>query len=368
VLRTGAERGVRWNRLTWDRRPTIVRPTLVAADHRKLMELLDRGVAAHLEFIVENRFRQGPTKLYNVVADIPGAEKPGEYVLVGGHLDSWDGATGAIDDGSGCVTAMEAARLLMAVGARPKRTIRFVLWSGEEQGLLGSRAYVSRHKEELPKISAYLNHDSGTNHVSGINCTGAMKADMERVFQGVNTIDAEKPFKITETNGLRGGGSDHASFLRAGVPAFMWRLSGNHDYGHIWHTQYDHYDQAVEPYQRHSSMVIAIGALGLANLDHLLSREKMAAPSGARWRSPARLLGVEMDGMTITKVLPDSAAARARFAPGDKILRFEGKEVSDPRSLFRALFTTRGKGKAVVLRNGKEVELDLEVRFRGRRE
>jgi Zn-dependent M28 family amino/carboxypeptidase len=304
----------------------------------------------------------------NVVADIPGTEKPDEFVLVGGHLDSWDGATGAIDDGSGCVTAMEAARLLMAVGARPKRTIRIVLWSGEEQGLLGSRAYVAAHKEELPKISAYLNHDSGTNHVSGIRCTPAMRADVERAFRGVNTIDPKKPFKITETNGLRGGGSDHSSFIRAGVPAFMWRLSGDHDYGHIWHTQHDHYDQAVEAYQVHSSMVIAIGALGLADLDNLLSREKMAAPPGRQRRSLARFLGVEMDGLKITKVLPDTPAAKARLAPGDKILRFAGEEVTELRSFFRALFSASGKGKVVVLRSGKEVALDLEVRFRRRGE
>jgi len=367
LLRTGSNRRVRWNRMTWDQRPTLVRPTLVARDHTRLMRLLEKGVDVHLEFIVQNRFRRGPTKLLNVVADIPGVEKPDEFVLVGGHLDSWDGATGAVDDGSGCATAMEAARLLMKIGARPKRTIRFVLWGGEEQGLLGSRAYVTRHKEELPRISAYLNHDSGTNYVAGIPCTKAMKADMERVFQGVIGIDPGKPFKITETNGLRGGGSDHASFLRAGVPAFMWRLAGNHEYGYIWHTQNDHYDQAVAAYQLHSSMVIAIGALGLADLDHLLSREKMAAPPGARRRSLARFLGLEMKEMTITKVVPDSEAARAKLESGDKILRFDGEEVKDLRSLFRALFSARGQGKMVVLRNGKEVELDLAIRFGRRR-
>ena len=91
-----------------------------------------------------------------------------EVVIVGGHLDSWDGATGATDNGTGVATTLEAARLLAASGARPRRTIRFVLWSGEEQGLLGSRAYVKAHKSEMSKIPAVFVHDGGPNVCSGL--------------------------------------------------------------------------------------------------------------------------------------------------------------------------------------------------------
>lgn len=364
-LRTGASRRVNWRQVSMDDLPQLVEITLVPDQFETLTAMLGDGAAVDLEFLVQNRFRPGPVPFYNVVADIPGTEKPDEFVLVGGHIDCWDGANGACDNASGCATAMEAARLIMAAGVKPKRTIRFVLWSGEEQGLLGSAAYVRQHESELPKISAYLNHDSGTNTVSGLSCTEAMKAALDVAFAGADTIDSNKDFEIQVVDGLRGGGSDHSSFIRAGVPAWSWRLSGDHPYGHIWHTQHDLYDEIVEDSQRHSAVMIAVGAVGIADLDGLLSREKMTAPGGGRGGFN---VGIEIADSKVVSVQEDGLFATSGFKAGDKILKAGDQEVADIRDLFTALRDAGGEPLAVtVLRDGKEVKFELTLPTRRRR-
>ncbi len=122
----------------WDNLPTIPEINIVKSQYDEIAQLVSDGKEVKLAFDIRNYFRKGPIPLYNVIAEIPGSETPDEYVVVGGHIDSWDGATGATDNGTGCATTIEAARILMASGVKPKRTIRFMLWSGEEQGLLGS--------------------------------------------------------------------------------------------------------------------------------------------------------------------------------------------------------------------------------------
>ncbi len=275
------------HRITWDKLPTLPSVVLLRKQFEEIAAWLKDGKSVTLEFDIRNYFKKGPIKLYNVIADIPGTELPDEYVIVGGHIDSWDGATGATDNGTGVSTALEAARILMKAGARPRRTIRFMVWSGEEQGLLGSAAYVKAHKELMPKISAVLVHDGGTNYLSGIGGTEAMLSDLEQVFAPVKELDHDYPFEVRKVPGLSGGGSDHASFLSANVPGFFWRQSGKAVYRHTHHTQFDTYDAAVPEYQKHSSLVIALGAFGIANLDHLLSREKLRARA-ARWPTAGR--------------------------------------------------------------------------------
>src|SRR5262249_42660544 len=178
-------------RVSWDKLPTLPSVTLLRAQFDEIAGWLKDGTAVTLEFDIRNYFTKGPVKLYNVIADIPGAELPDEYVVVGGHIDSWDGATGATDNGTGVATTLEAARILMKAGARPKRTVRFMLWSGEEQGLLGSAAYVKAHKDLMPKVSAVLVHDGGTNYLSGIGATEAMTSDFEQVFAPVRDLDPD---------------------------------------------------------------------------------------------------------------------------------------------------------------------------------
>ena len=265
------------SKISFDKLPTRPAVTLLAAEHKEIVDRLKAGEEVRLEFDIRNWFVEGPIELANVIAEIPGTEKPDEVVIVGGHLDTWDGATGATDNGTGVATTLEAARLLVKAGAQPKRTIRFMLWGGEEQGLLGSRAYVEKHKEEMPKVSAVLVHDGGTNYCAGITATPPMVRMLEEVFAPVANLDPELPFKVREVKGLSGGGSDHASFLRADVPGFFWSQKGRANYNHTHHTQFDTYEQAIPEYQRNSAVVIAVGALGIANLPTLLSRARTCA-------------------------------------------------------------------------------------------
>ena len=132
--------------------------------YRMIFRMLKKG-QVEVEIGIKNELSKKPVEVYNTVAELKGTEKPDEVILIGGHLDSWDLATGTTDDGTGSMVVLEAARALAKLNVKPKRTIRFVLFSGEEEGLVGSREYVKAHKNELDKISAVLIHDSGTGRV-----------------------------------------------------------------------------------------------------------------------------------------------------------------------------------------------------------
>ncbi len=346
------------SKVSWDKLPTLPSITILRRQYDEIAGWLKAGKPVTLEFDVRNHFRKGPIKLYNVIADIPGTENPDEYVIVGGHIDSWDGATGATDNGTGCATTLEAARILMKSGVRPRRTIRFMLWSGEEQGLLGSAAYVKAHKDLLPRISAVLVHDGGTNYLSGIGGTEAMLADLEKVFEPVKGLNPSYPFQVRKVSGLRGGGSDHASFLAADVPGFFWgQRGGRANYTHTHHTQFDTYDAAISEYQVHSSLVVALGAYGLAGLDHRLSREKLKQPRAGSGR---RMLGVQLDEMTVIEVEDDGVAHRGGMTEGDVILKIDGNPVGD-RSELAGLLRSGGPKKVVtVYRAEKIVDLKLD--------
>lgn len=343
--------------VSWDKLPTTPSVVLLQTQFDEILGLLKDKKPVVVEFDIRNYFKKGPIKQYNVIADIPGTETPDEYVIVGGHIDSWDGATGATDNGTGVSTTLEAARILMKSGVKPKRTIRFMLFSGEEQGLLGSLAYVKAHPELMPKISAVLVHDGGTNYLSGIGATTAMLSDLQQVFNPVLSLNPKLPFEVKEVPALFGGGSDHESFLGAGVPGFFWYQAGDANYTHTHHTQFDTYDAAVSDYQKHSSIVAAVGALGIADLDHLLSREKLRVATGGGNR---RMLGIQLDELTINEVLDDGVAKKAGAKPGDVIVSIDGKKVSDRMQLVQAVNSGEPKKKLVVIRDGKEVELLLE--------
>jgi hypothetical protein len=235
-------------------------------------------------------------RVYNVVADIPGAELPDQYVIVGAHIDSDDAGTGAADNGTGVAAAMEAARLVMDSGARPKRTIRFVFFSGEEIGKVGSLAYVENHTYLMPKVSAMLNMDQGSDHISGIYATDEMMEDFKEIFAPVESLHPEMPFDIERVERLTdiikdccgsAGTSDHGPFFEAGVPAFAWLQKAGNPTRYRPHTRHDTYENVNPEYLKHSATVIALGALGIADLDHMLSRENMGAPSRSLARGGA---------------------------------------------------------------------------------
>jgi hypothetical protein len=257
-----------------DNLPTQPQINMTATSFDAVGKHVRAGEEVVLEFDIRNYFKKGPIPIYNVIADIPGNELPDEYVIVGGHIDSWDGATGATDNGTGVASALEAARILKAAGVQPKRTIRFMLWSGEEQGLLGSRAYVQANPDLMKRISAVLVHDLGTQYLSSISGLSYQLPDLNEVFAPVMSLDPSFPFHVRSTDDLRSLGSDHRSFVNAGVPGFFWGQSGGgFNYWDSHHSQHDTFDKAVAEYQEHSSIVIALAAYGIANLDHMLPRQ-----------------------------------------------------------------------------------------------
>jgi len=243
--------------------------------HHLLWRLLDGGpVQAEVE--ISNSASKKPVEVYNTVAEIPGSEKRDEVVIIGGHLDSWDLGTGATDNGTGAMAVLEAARALQQLGVKPKRTIRFVLFTGEEQGLVGSRAYVEAHKAELGKISGVLVHDSGTGRVLtiGMMANYAAREVMDRVVYPLAKIGLVEPSLRTE------GGSDHVPFDEAGVPGF-WCVQEPVDYAQTHHSQADTFDHVRPDDLTEGAQVLAVWAYNVAQLPDLLPR-KPAPPAAEK--------------------------------------------------------------------------------------
>lgn len=338
--------------IDWAELPRDVHVILRGEQHDDLTRRIAAAETVELEFSIDNRFFRGPVPQHNVVADLVGTEFPDELVIVGGHIDSWDGAQGAVDNATGCATTLEAARLLVAAGAKPRRTIRFMLWSGEEQGLLGSEAYVAAHPELVERTSVVLVHDGGTNFLSGIRVTPEMAADAKQVFAPVLELDPALPFAIWYADALRKGGSDHGPFIDRGIPGFFWEQDGRADYDHSHHTQFDTTKFAIPEYQRHSAMVVAIAALGFANLDHKLDRTDSAA-------LPRRGVGADFDGAVVKKLEKTGAGAKAGLRVGDEVVAVQG-EGGSPRQMFRRLAGEGSTRTVAVMRKGKRVELVVD--------
>jgi carboxypeptidase Q len=276
VLTSGNYRG-----LTMESLPKNVEVTVRKSDRDAIVQQVAAGKDVVLEFDLQNEFFAGPVPVYNVIGEIKGSELPDEVVIVGGHLDSWDGpgSQGTCDNGTGTMVALEAARILQAAGAKPKRTIRFILFTGEEQGLLGSRAYVEKHKEEMPKISAVLIDDGGTNYSGGFPCIAEMEPMLSQALAPVASFFPDMPVKARVVARMpRGGGSDHASFNAVGVPGFFWDEMGRSDYNFVHHTQHDHLQYAIPEYLVQSSTVTAVTAYNLACADKLLPRQPQGPP------------------------------------------------------------------------------------------
>ena len=341
--------------IEWGKLQDHVTIVLRHDQHADLLERVRAGTAVELAFSIDNRFFRGPVPQHNVIADLRGSERPDEYVIVSGHLDSWDGATGANDNATGVATTMEAARLLVAAGARPRRTIRFVLWTGEEQGLHGSEGYVKQHADELPKVSAVLVHDMGTNYLSGIGVTPEMRPQMEQALAPVLELaPSTMPFELREATSLEAGGSDHTPFIRAGVPGFFWDQAGESSYDFVHHTQHDTLEHVIEPYQRHSAMVVALAAYGIANLPELVDRRNSAP-------LPRRRIGADLgEGLVVEAVEKDGAAAKAGWKRGDRVISIDGAAVDGMRPLFRAVRDGSPKKQVEIERGGKRITTTLD--------
>ncbi len=257
------------------------------SDYDFINSRLADGEKIEAEFNIDNRFRAGPVPEHNVIAEIRGSKYPEEYVIISGHLDSWDGSgsQGATDNGTGSAVTLEAARILATTHAKPLRTIRFVLWAGEEQGLLGSKGYIEAHKDEMPSISAVFVDDGGTGYQAGLSAAqnqveilAAATAPMNNVFYSkfdkkFLNVDVKNTGEVMKSH----GGSDHASFNAAGVPGFFWDEGGRADYQFGWHTQNDKINLAIEEYLIQAATNSAVTAYRLGCAPTLVPRAKADA-------------------------------------------------------------------------------------------
>jgi len=269
--------------LTMDSLPTACDIILDEHQFAKIREKVADRQEVLLEFDIRNHFFPGPMKHHNIIGILKGTKYPDEYVLMGGHLDAYDIATGSTDDGQGVSVTMGAARLLTAAGAKPKRSIMFCIWTGEEYGLLGSKFFVQNKTVPWNKISNYFNRDGGPLAATGISVPPAMYDDFMKACEPLFDYNPEIPFSVVKRQGeprprpTTAGGSDHAYFAMNGVPTISFSetdpFGTDFIYRDIWHTEDDLFDKIIPAYLEHSAVVQAVTAYGIANLDHLLSRE-----------------------------------------------------------------------------------------------
>jgi len=269
--------------LTMDTLPEVCDIYLDAEQYDIIYKKAKRKDDFLLEFDIRNHFSPGPVKYHNIIGILRGSKYPDEYVLAGGHLDAFDISCGAVDDGNGVSVTMETARLLCEAGAQPKRSIMFCIWTGEEFGLYGSKYFVTNRTIPLENISNYFNRDGGPLLTTGITVPEAMFKDFEKICEPLSDINPDFPFSVNLRTGepgkrpTKGGSSDHAYFAREGVPTISFSLTDplgyNFDYRQIWHTERDLYFQVIPEYMEHSSIVNAVVIYGVANLNHLLSRD-----------------------------------------------------------------------------------------------
>ena len=225
-----------------------------------------------VEVEITNKFIPGPVVVYNTIGEVRGSEKPDEFVVVGAHLDSWELGSGTTDNGTGSCIVLETARVVAKLakeGMRPKRTIRFCLFTGEEQGLWGSRKYVEKYKDDLPKHSVSLVHDTGTGKVLGFGLQGRryLLSVLEPQLESLKAVDGWKGLDVGRISG-----TDHQSFEAQGVPGFACRQDAD-EYRLTHHTQSDTFDKAKEPNLIQGAQVMAVTAVRIANLPDLLPRK-----------------------------------------------------------------------------------------------
>jgi len=340
-ITTGGARG--WREMTEDTIPTEIALTIRRSDYDVMNSRLSDGEPVEVEVDLKHYFTPGPIPVYNTIAEIKGTEFPDEVVIVSAHLDSWNGpgSEGTQDNGTGSSVTLEAARILMAAGVKPRRTIRFCLWSGEEQGLLGSRAYAnSLSEEELSKISACFVDDGGTYYQGGLQCTPSMLPMLEVATAPLAEAFPNLPISHQTSERMpRGGSSDHASFNQKGVPGFFWieknrpGLEGM-GYGFSWHTQRDTLEYAIEEYLVQSATCSAVTAYNLAMADTLLPRDVRTNEDETKNESrPARRRGA-VDAAEAT----ETAGASSEKPSEKQIVAIDGPLTGR----WMAEFTTAG--------------------------
>ena len=260
-------------------------------DYMTLLRLAKAGMPVKLDVDVKTAFQTNDLQGYNVIAEIPGTDPAlrDEVVMLGGHLDSWHSGTGATDNAAGCAVMMEAVRILKATGAKPRRTIRIALWSGEEEGLLGSRGYVKKTfgdpatMQLTPaheKLSAYYNIDNGTGKIRGIYLQGneAERPIFRQWLQPFNDLGA-KTITISNT-----GGTDHQSFDGIGLPGFQFIQEPMEYDTRTHHSNMDTYDHLSESDLKQTATIVAAFVYNTAMRDERMPRKPLPQPRPAGGR------------------------------------------------------------------------------------
>jgi carboxypeptidase Q len=255
-------------------------PTVVVRneDYGRIARILADGTPVELEFNIVNKVYPEGRTAYNTIAEIPGTDKTDEVVMLGGHLDSWHSATGATDNAIGCAIMMEAARILLKLGVQPRRTIRVALWSGEEEGLLGSQAYVKEHfgsfeapKPEFSKLVGYLNIDTGTGQLRGASVFGPASgaAALREIFAPFQDLGI---YGAAAGNSRIIGGTDSTSFNNAGLPGIGFQQDPIEYGSHTHHTNLDTYERVIEEDVKKGAVIVASAIYHLSMRDEMLPR------------------------------------------------------------------------------------------------
>ena len=268
------------NKLFQGRTRNIPSVDLSCEDYGLVFRLTENNQAPRLRIAAEAQFL-GDGPVFNVVGAIRGSEKPDEYVVLSAHFDSWDGSSGATDNGTGTVTMLEAMRILKMVYPTPKRTILVGHWSGEEQGLNGSRAFAEDHPEVVAGLQALWNQDNGTGRVVNVSAAGLVDAgsSLARWFSRL-PAEITRNVNLSFPGSPAGGGSDNASFACYGGPAFgLGSLSW--EYGtYTWHTNRDTFDKVVFDEVRNNATMTAMLAYLASEEPARLPRERRVMPPG----------------------------------------------------------------------------------------
>jgi hypothetical protein len=272
------------NREHTDNPPQVI---LAAEHYNRIARLLQHEVPVKLSFDIKNRFITDNPDSFNVIAEIPGGAKADELVMVGGHFDSWHYGTGATDNGAGAALAMEVMRILKSANLKMDRTVRMALWGGEEEGLLGSAAYVKEHfadptemkpTAEHGKLSGYFNIDNGTGRIRGIYLQGNEMARpiFESWFTALKDLT---PGAVTIRNT---GGTDHQSFDSVGLPGFQF-IQDPMDYGtRTHHSNMDVYDRIQQQDMEQMAVIEAAFVYNAATRAEKLPRKDLPEPHAGR--------------------------------------------------------------------------------------
>ena len=308
--------------------PAKAVPTLILRndDYGRVERLLADGEDVKMEFhIVNHVYPEGKTS-YNVVGEIPGTDKADEIVMLGGHLDSWHAATGATDNAIGSAIMMEAARLIQALGLKPRRTVRVALWSGEEEGLLGSLAYVKQHfgtaenpKPEWAKLDCYFNVDTGTGRIRGAGIFGPPEA--AAVLRPVLAQYTDwGVFGVSTTNSRATGGTDSTSFNNAGLPGVGFSQDPIEYNTLTHHTNLDTYERIIPDDVHKAAAIVAAAVWHVANRDEMIPRftkEKMPRAGGSAVVGQASSACRDQMPDGYRSVSQRGSALRRTYAPGE---------------------------------------------------